>query len=435
MVPPGTYNVSATIANNGSNVLLICEGSGGGYIGNTSGSPGYNPGTCVLNWTGSAGGTMVSWSEANGGTNAISGGGVIGFDFEGNGVAGVGLHVSNEWNGQFKNDYFAEFTQAGILLNCTPDTGNYWNATNKSTQFNVFENLNFKQSTASGNAIYDGELLNTTSDPAFNTFIDIRISEYNSGNGIVISNADDERFYNVAASRLAGGSGVGVVLTGPTGATAANSSNSARNVVFYGLDPGQGGLAQNNGAAGNVVHDYITENGAPDPLIGSTVTSGSLQWNEVGLGTSSNQMVMYQGAYSTTTAPALLSFDIPTGTASPATGTYAMNSYISWSVNSGMKWTLGRANPTNDFALYDAFNGINRFYAAGGTGGATVIAAPTGAYVGIANDLQVQGYTQLATTGGSPPPSDCNSGVYGRMKVDPSTGLLWICASGGWISK
>lgn len=433
MVPPGSYSINSTIANHANNVLLVCEGSGGGFVGIASGGPAY-AGTCVLNWTGSTGGTMVSWSEASGGTNAISGGGVIGFDFEGNGIAGVGLHVSNEWNGQFKNDYFAEFTQAGLLLDCIPDTGTYWNATNKSTQFNVFENLNFKQATATGNAIYDGDPLNTTSDPAFNTFIDVRIAEYNNGNGIVLGNADDERFYNVASTRVAGGTGSGVILTGPTGATAANPINSARNISFYGLDPGQGGLMQNNGATGNVVHDYITENGAPQPLVGSTVTSGSLQWNEVGVGTSSNQIVMYQGAYPATTGPALVSFDIPTGTASPATGSYALNSYISWSVDSSPKWTLGRANPTNDFALYDAVNGLNRFYAAGGSG-ATVIAAPAGAYVGVANDLEIQGYTQIATTSGSPPPADCNSSVYGRMKVDPTAGQLWICVSGGWIGK
>ena len=146
-------------------------------------------------------------------------------------------------------------------------------------------------------------------------------------------------------------------------------------------------------------------------------------------------MVMYQGAYPSTTGPALLGFDIPTGTASPATGSYAMNSYIAWSVDSSMKWTLGRANATNDFALYDAVNSLNRFYAAGGTSGATVIAAPASAYVAVANDLEIQGYTQIATTSGSPPAADCNSSVYGRMKVDPSTGRLWICVSGGWISK
>ena len=451
MVPPGTYNVSSTIystgsnpptpgtggtppPNTGNNVFLICEGGGGGSVGSNS-SPGLNSGTCVLQWNGTAGGTMVSWSQGTGGSNPISGGGVIGFDFEGGGVAAVGLHVSNEWNGQFKNNSFANFTQAALLLDCKPDTGTYNSVGNKSTQFNVFENLNFRQDTAAGNAIYDGDLSNLTSDPAFNTFMDIRITAYNSADAIMVSNADDERFYNVAASRLTSGTGAGVRLTGPGTATAANPGSSARNISFYGLDPGQGGLVQNNGAAGNVVHDYITENGAPQPLVGSTVSSGSLQWNEVGLGPTSNQMVMYQGAYPTTTGPALLSFDIPTGTASPATGSYALNSYISWNVNSGLKWTLGRANPTNDFALFDAFNGINRLYAAGGTSGATVIAAPTGAYVGIANDLQVQGYTQLATTSGSPPVSDCNSSVYGRMKVDPSTGLLWVCVGTGWISK
>jgi hypothetical protein len=434
MVPPGTYNISSTIANHANNVLLMCEGSGGGFVGVTTFAP--ISGSCILNWQGPAGGTMVSWSEASGGKNAIAGGGVQGFDFEGNGSAGVGLHVSDEGYGQFKNNYFAEFTKAGLLVDCTPDTGKYWNAGNKSTQFNVFENLNFKQIVAAGNAIYDGENNNLTSDPAFNTFINIRAVHI--GNGITISNADGERFYNVVTGRTNGSKGTGVYLTGipnSSGVPSRDLNNSARNISFYGLDPGPGGLRQDGGATGNVVHDYTTENGAPIPLVGSTVTNGTLQWNEVGIGTTSNAITIYQGANSANTGSALLNFDIPTGTASPATGTYALKSVIDWNVNSNLKWALGRANPNNDFVLYDAANNMNRLYAQGGASGATVIAAPGAGIVSIVGNLAVEGYAQLAITSGSPPAGDCNSTVYGRMKVDPSAGKLWICVSSGWIAK
>jgi hypothetical protein len=434
MVPPGTYDISSTIANHANNVLLMCEGSGGGFVGVTTFAP--IPGSCILNWQGPAGGTMVSWSEASGGTNAIAGGGVQGFDFEGNGSAAVGLHVADEAYGQFKNNYFAEFTKAGLLVDCTPDTGKYWNAGNKATQFNVFENLNFKQIDAAGNAIYDGENNNITSDPAFNTFINIRAVHI--GNGITISNADDDRFYNVVTVRISGSTGTGVYLTGipnSSGVPSLDVNNSARNISFYGLDPGAGGLRQDGGATGNVVHDYITENGAPVPLVGSTVTNGSLQWNEVGIGATSNAISIYQGANSANTGSGLLVFDIPTGTASPATGTYALKSIIDWNVNSNLKWALGRANPSNDFVLYDAANNMNRLYAEGGASGATVIAAPSGGIVSVVGNLAVEGYAQLAITSGSPPARDCNSTVYGRMKVDPSAGRLWICVRRGWIAK
>jgi hypothetical protein len=437
MVPPGTYNISSTIANHANNVLLMCEGSAGGFFGTPS-FPAI-PGSCILNWHGPAGGTMVSWSEASGGTNAIVGGGVQGFDFEGNGSAGVGLHVASEGYGQFKNDYFAEFTKAGLLVDCTPDSGNYWNASNKATQFNMFENLNFKQIVATGSAIYDGEINNLTSDSAYNTFINIRVVAF-AGIGITISNADNERFYNVLAANISGEKfpPAGVYLTGiPTssGAPSTVVNNSARSISFYGLDPGSGGLRQDGGATGNVVHDYITVNGAPDPIVGSSVTNGSLQWNEVGIGPTSKSMTMYQGGDPSTNGSVLISFDIPTGAASPATGTYALNSTIDWNVNSSLTWALGRINHGNDFALYDAANNMNRLYAQGGASGGTVIAAPGGGIVGVAGNLAVQGYTQLATTSGSPPAGDCNSSVYGRMKVDPAAAKLWICVASGWIQK
>lgn len=49
----------------------------------------------------------------------------------------------------------------------------------------------------------------------------------------------------------------------------------------------------------------------------------------------------------------------------------------------------------------------------------------------------VNGYLQLDVTGGnSPASSDCDSSSeYGRMKVDETNSLLYICMSSGWVSK
>jgi hypothetical protein len=71
------------------------------------------------------------------------------------------------------------------------------------------------------------------------------------------------------------------------------------------------------------------------------------------------------------------------------------------------------------------------------TAGGTVL----NGYVGVgtstpASPLQVSGYLQVDLTSGQPAGSDCNAASqYGRMKLDPTTGKLWLCASGGWISK
>jgi hypothetical protein len=50
--------------------------------------------------------------------------------------------------------------------------------------------------------------------------------------------------------------------------------------------------------------------------------------------------------------------------------------------------------------------------------------------------LQVSGYLQLAPTAGMPPAADCDSAnERGRMMVDPTSGVLWVCVNAGWVSK
>ena len=52
------------------------------------------------------------------------------------------------------------------------------------------------------------------------------------------------------------------------------------------------------------------------------------------------------------------------------------------------------------------------------------------------SSLQVEGYVQLDLTSGSPPSSDCDeTNERGRMKVDNSTELLYICVDSGWVAK
>jgi len=52
------------------------------------------------------------------------------------------------------------------------------------------------------------------------------------------------------------------------------------------------------------------------------------------------------------------------------------------------------------------------------------------------SSLQVEGYVQLALTSGAPPSSDCDeASERGRMKIDNSAGLLYICVDSGWIAK
>ncbi len=50
--------------------------------------------------------------------------------------------------------------------------------------------------------------------------------------------------------------------------------------------------------------------------------------------------------------------------------------------------------------------------------------------------LQVEGYIQLDTITSAPPSTDCDEAVErGRMKVDSTNGLLYVCVDSGWVSK
>lgn len=53
-----------------------------------------------------------------------------------------------------------------------------------------------------------------------------------------------------------------------------------------------------------------------------------------------------------------------------------------------------------------------------------------------ADQVILSDYLQLDLTSGSPPSSDCNSqSEWGRMKVDGSAGVLYVCVSSGWVAK
>ena len=56
--------------------------------------------------------------------------------------------------------------------------------------------------------------------------------------------------------------------------------------------------------------------------------------------------------------------------------------------------------------------------------------------INASGDVKIlTGYTQLATTINAPPDADCdNTSEYGRMKVDATNELLYICVVSGWMS-
>jgi hypothetical protein len=50
--------------------------------------------------------------------------------------------------------------------------------------------------------------------------------------------------------------------------------------------------------------------------------------------------------------------------------------------------------------------------------------------------VSIGGYIQLALSTGVPPADDCDDEPeWGRMKVDPDDGSLYICTNSGWVTK
>ena len=70
-------------------------------------------------------------------------------------------------------------------------------------------------------------------------------------------------------------------------------------------------------------------------------------------------------------------------------------------------------------------------------GGRSYHAGPLG--LGVADpksSLQVAGYVHLDLTDGAPPSGDCDDPTeHGRLQVDATAGLLYLCVDSGWIAK
>ncbi len=99
------------------------------------------------------------------------------------------------------------------------------------------------------------------------------------------------------------------------------------------------------------------------------------------------------------------------------------------------------AEPKSYFAIDDVDAGTRPFIIeAGAPDNALFIQNNTG-NVGIGtaqpnSHLHVNGYIQLDLTVGIPPSSDCDQSTeYGRMIIDSSAGLLYLCSDSGWLSK
>jgi len=117
---------------------------------------------------------------------------------------------------------------------------------------------------------------------------------------------------------------------------------------------------------------------------------------------------------------------------------YSSDGSATWSVETidglreaGLYIGLAASGPDSVFASYSV--GENFLRVAKLTSSTPAVGIGTES---PASDLQVKGYMQIGLTGGRPPVIHCNENrEYGRMKLDPSDGMIYLCSQMGWIAK
>jgi hypothetical protein len=221
--PPGTYRIETGLTVNKSNIVLFSAGSSGFH---DVGSDGF---AAKLIWHGSSGGTMLTFAPTEGASaQALKGGGNIGVMLDGRNVAAKCLLVKSMWNGEWR--FHAQST-----------TGN-------TVEFNVATTLGEARdcqlnrglitirqvgASSTGTAFYMG------GDSGANfSMNDISVDiQHDDGDGMVLSNTDNNVFSRARVQRAGGGTGRGIVFEG--GAT---SDEASRDDLFIFMYPGAGGI-------------------------------------------------------------------------------------------------------------------------------------------------------------------------------------------------
>lgn len=201
----------------------------------------WNPASELI-WTGSAGGSMLTFAPSAG-TADLAGNGVCDLAFNGQDNAGKGLVLDTVWFSTFERLALAGFTKYAVGLHASVTVADVGGC-----QGNVLSQINVN---AAGSLDGDGLYLYGASQNTIDAF---QVSYYN-GNGINVDFADFNNFRNVRGFK-AGGTGYGVLLQGGT----------AFSNRFYDLSPGAGGMRAYAGAYAIVFAYDSIDNSPPAPI-------------------------------------------------------------------------------------------------------------------------------------------------------------------------
>lgn len=292
--PPGkTCDISSTLAVTASNVGFYCP-SGGSvpFDINITLNP-TNPNACTLEWTGSSGGTMMSFIAPTGSTSdlPLMGNSVNGMQFNANlGLAANGIVLETVDGGRFMNDTFYNFGSGNTIdvdvvhISST----NFNQNASADSQYDSFNGIFIQNFPTSGNGS-NGIMLNSYSggsagnlnvNASFNTFENISISTGGTGEGI-ICNGCDTNFFKLLGIGVASSSIPAIDFTINTSGTnwLIGNNNIIDSLSTHGEILGRGQssfptctsafttLTTTSCTFANVIHNMDVTNGTSTPAV------------------------------------------------------------------------------------------------------------------------------------------------------------------------
>jgi len=185
-----------------------------------------------LAWFGAPGGIMVQIVPPASGSPLITGTVVEGLDFQGHGIAGVGLLTAGNHGGNYQRLNFADFTDAAVDVSATPTA---------SSQHNRYAIIRGDQQRGTGSIMrLRQQSVGVGGNPSFNIFENIS-GIMADADGIDCVNSDNNTFTNTHMYQITGGNGIsfnahGAPVTNGCRANRFMGFSGAGGMVFQGLE-------------------------------------------------------------------------------------------------------------------------------------------------------------------------------------------------------
>jgi hypothetical protein len=276
VLPTGkTCAIGSTLAVTASNVGFVCPGGG---LNVYEINPSVQPTTgCWLKWTGSTGGTMMSFIAPSGSsTNGpLQGVFLLGVDFNGNaGTAANGVVINSVWGSTFSDDGFWNFSNGYIFDISTVryNGSNFAPGGAADDQGDLFTNLSFANynSTASTPIRLGGWAGGGTSNEvnvSYSVFKNLSVGVNGNATGIVLNGADNNTFIMTSVNSF-GGSAPSVDFS--TLDVAGNAMASSSN-TFIGLGGNHAAIARGQTTTPACVSGFTLPYGATSCTFGNVI--------------------------------------------------------------------------------------------------------------------------------------------------------------------